>query len=448
MGYKASIYNYFFKAQDGTSLAFNATTSGLAKLAPDKAVIVEGILKDPNGYDYSTAEKKEIKEKLLQGRFLVDDKEDEIGRLKVNNRIGRFNTQSLGLTIAPTLSCNFKCRYCYETAKPGVMKPEVEKALVKMVKERMKHCRSLSVTWFGGEPLLALKSIGRMTARFKTICNKLKAGYSADIISNGYLWDRKTAMQLKRWGVKSVQITLDGPRDIHDQRRPLAGGQGSFDRILDNITKTHDVIPIRVRVNTDKTNSSKVLELLDEISSRGLRDKIKVYFAQVENYTDACSNIIGSCYSSQEYSSLEVELYRKALAKGFPMGRYPIPIGGGYCGADHLSSFVVAPSGLLFKCWNEISGDENSSVGSVLKDKPAGGQQANLENWLSWDPFEKNDCRNCDILPICMGGCPYNAKRFNKNVSSGHCANWKYHLLDMLKLTYFGYAKVPADRTP
>jgi uncharacterized protein len=438
MSCKASKFNYIFNAEDGTALAFNATTSGLAKLVPEKAKIVHQILADPNGYKFDTAEKKDIKEKLLQGRFLVEAKEDEIGRLKVRNRLDRFSSQSFGLTIAPTLACNFRCKYCYETAKPGVMKPAVEKAMVAMVKNRMQTAKMLSITWFGGEPLLALKTIGRLTGRFKAICKKNKAQYIASIVTNGYLWDRPTARKLKRWGVNNVQITLDGPKDIHDQRRPLAGGRGSYERIMQNISQTHDIIPINVRVNTDKTNADRVLELMDDIKKRGLQEKVKVYFAQVETYTDACTNISGSCYSSQEYSALEVGLYRQAIAKGFGITRYPRPILGGYCTADRVSALVVAPNGLLFKCWNQISGERSEAVGDLLDKTMDPEHQANNEEWLAWDPFEKKECVDCSILPLCMGGCPYNAKRFTKSQDKGHCASWKYHLQDMLNLTYLG----------
>lgn len=446
MAQKASKFNYIFNAEDGTGLAFNATTSGLAKLAPDKAKIVNNILADPNGYDFNTPEKKDIKKKLEQGRFLVEAKENEVDRLKVRNRSDRFNTQTFGLTVAPTLACNFRCKYCYETAKPGMMKPAVEKALVKMVNEQMRHAKSLNVTWFGGEPLLALKAIERLTNKFKISCKKNKAQYSASIVTNGYLWTRPVALKLKRWGATSVQITLDGPRDIHNERRPLAGGKGSYDRILENVDKTHDIIPINIRVNTDKTNAAKVLELLDDIKARGLKDKIKVYFAQVESYTDACANISGSCYSSQEYSALEVGLYRQAIAKGFAITRYPRPILGGYCTADRISAMVVAPNGLLFKCWNQISSDESNAVGNLLKKTMDPEHRVNLEKWLAWDPFEKKECPTCNILPLCMGGCPYNAMRHNKDQETGHCASWKYHLQDMLNLIYLGHSNIPAPK--
>lgn len=444
MSLKTSKYNFFFKSEDGATLAFNASSGGLAKLTPDKAELVQEILASPADYNFDSPEKQDIKGKLIQGRFLINAKDDEILRLKVANRADRFNTEGLGLTIAPTLACNFRCRYCYEKAKPGSMKPAVEAALVKFVSQRLKTARVLSVTWFGGEPLLALKIIERLTKKFKALCKKNECKYSAGIVTNGYSWDRKTARKLKRWGVEGVQITLDGPKDIHDQRRPTTGGKGSFDRILANIEKTYDIIPINIRVNTDRENCHRALELLDTVQERGLKDKVKVYFARVEAYTEACANIGGSCYSSQEYSSLEVVLYRQALAKGFSISRYPHVIHGGYCTADRISGLVVAPDGHLFKCWNQISDDGSEAVGYLPDKELKPEYRINLEQWLSWDPFEKKECVDCNILPICMGGCPFNAKLHNEK-EKGHCENWKYHLVDMLNLTYAGHKAFKAE---
>ena len=40
---------------------------------------------------------------------------------------------------------------------------------------------------------------------------------------------------LKEIGVKRVQITLDGSKESHDKRRILLNGEGSFNKIIDNI---------------------------------------------------------------------------------------------------------------------------------------------------------------------------------------------------------------------
>lgn len=362
--------------------------------------------------------------------------EDEMLRLKVLNRIGKFSDQNLGLTIAPTLSCNFRCTYCFEPPQKQKMTPEVEHAIVDFVSKRINTVKNLAVTWFGGEPLLAVDVIDRLTKKIIRMCKKNNCNYSATIVTNGYLWDRKMALKLKRLGIKSVQITLDGPPEVHDKRRQTVNKKGTFARIINNIEDTYDVIPINIRVNTDKENAKYVTELLDIFISKGLHKKTRLYFARVEAYTETCANISGSCHNCQEYSALELELSRTALSKGFQTSRYPRPIGGGFCAAERLSGCVVSPSGLLFKCWNQISGKENEAVGDLMRENVKVPEfELNTQKWLGWDIFEKQECLECNVLPICMGGCPYNAMK-ESDKKRGHCQSWKYNLIDMLQLTY------------
>jgi len=53
---------------------------------------------------------------LIEGKILVDDNFDDLQEL--DNAVRNYNltgdSSAIGLTIAPTLSCNFRCIYCYE----------------------------------------------------------------------------------------------------------------------------------------------------------------------------------------------------------------------------------------------------------------------------------------------------------------------------------------------
>ena len=52
--------------------------------------------------------------------------------------------------------------------------------------------------------------------------------------------------------------------------------------------------------------------------------------------------------------------------------------------------------------------------------------------WVEVNPFE-GECLSCNLLPICMGGCPYMKL---KNEKSANCEKWKYHFNEMIKYTY------------
>lgn len=68
------------------------------------------------------------------------------------------------------------------------------------------------MSWFGGEPLLALDIIKYMSEKFINYCGENKIGYSSDIVTNGTLLTKETADILASIGVSSVHINLYGTK--------------------------------------------------------------------------------------------------------------------------------------------------------------------------------------------------------------------------------------------
>ena len=67
------------------------------------------------------------------------------------------------------------------------------------------------------------------------------------IITNGLLLTPEVVDRLLPFGLSGVKITLDGDRDTHNRMRPLRGGQGTFDRIIENIRRVAGRVPDRDR---------------------------------------------------------------------------------------------------------------------------------------------------------------------------------------------------------
>jgi len=443
---KVSRYNKFFDSEEGIKLAYNCLTDSLATLTNQKFHQVKEILASPNTYRFDTKAKEELRDSLFKGGFLLDDEIDELGFLKVRNRIARFDPSHLRLTIIPTLRCNFRCTYCYEGSKTDTMSKEMIKGLVDFVKQKTKNVKSMTVNWYGGEPLLALDAIIYLRDEFEKVCKINGCSYNnaSAIITNGYLLTKERAQRLRDLGIDAVQVTLDGPKGVHDQRRSLTNGKGTFDQIIDNLCQTVGILKfITIRVNTDKTNEDTVLGLLEVLEERGLKDKVNIYFAKVMAHTEACANITGSCLMDQEYSELEVKLTKKGIERGFNLKKYP-RVKFSYCDADMVSSFVVGPDGFLYKCWSD-PGNATEAVGHISDPMLYAMKKKNVWKWLAWDVFEREKCRKCDVLPICMGGCPYVGLRMESQ-TEGACDTWRHNLLDMLKLYYTNYCHTAQKR--
>jgi uncharacterized protein len=431
---KPSRYNIFIRSHNGATLAFNSASAALAEILPEKLPIIQRLLADPSSA--KTDEEKEYLAALFEGRYLIPDSGDEVTSFKVNNRTHRFGNRALLLTIAPTLACNFRCDYCFESQSSIRMNKETEQALLAFAERSLKQSEQLLVTWFGGEPTLSLETIERVQSGLQQRAHQFAvAMLPSAIITNGYLLDGAMATRLQICGVEEAQITLDGPAPIHDSRRKLANGRGTYQRIIENLKQTVDILRISIRINVDRMNVEATFDIFEDLRAAGLLDKVSLYFAQVTSSTTVCADIRDRCLSTEEFSRGQIELYRKLIDAGFYQIEYPMLAPGGHCGADSANAYVVAPNGDLFKCWEELSADSANSVGSVYDTELSDRQRAVLEKYFAWDPFEKSECRECNILPLCMGGCPRQSMNLDAP-DSGACCSWKFNLNEMLELRY------------
>ncbi|MEO3947847.1 radical SAM/SPASM domain Clo7bot peptide maturase [Gorillibacterium sp. CAU 1737] len=433
---KVSRYNMFWTLEDGTKLAFNSMTCALAEVNEDFLSMLD---RAPElDYEGLAGEEKDLVDQMLLGNYILKDSFDELKVIKYRHFAGKFNSDSLGLTIAPTLSCNFGCPYCYENPKNGMMSREVQDALVELVSDAAKQRKEISITWYGGEPLLAKGIIADMSERMIRVCEENGASYGAFIVTNGYLLDDETIAQFKELRINGAQITLDGPARIHNTRRMLkTSDKGTFDAILANTRKLKEngIQNISIRINVDKTNVDYIEELLDILIDNDLKD-VGIGLGHVNAYTDACTSVADACMNTEEYARKNVKYQDILHRKGFSAGGYPYYPGikANYCCADSTSSFVVDPEGFMYKCWNDV-GSVEKAVGQVLRRNEAPDEDMYMRNvdYIFWSPFDYAECVECSLLPVCMGGCPYNGAR---NGSKPECEKWKYNLEDVLKLTY------------
>jgi uncharacterized protein len=431
---KPSRYNFFFQVDDQAILGYNSLTTALAELSAQEFATLQEFCAAPRDDFFDACTLGSFRDDLVKDGFLVPDDHEEleqIGAIHTAFKVQRQRT--IGLTIVPTLDCNFRCVYCFSYARPERMSARVQEALLRFVEARLAGAGSLSVAWYGGEPTLCLDVIEALTARLRDACERYGAQYlPADIVTNGFLLTEKVAQRLKAAGITQAQVTLDGDRDTHNRRRPLQGGVGTFDRILDNVAAIRDILDIQIRINVDRSNASTATAALDALVEHGLQS-IPAYFGHVKPYTGACAGMASDCLSDHEFGELNLALTRQAITRGFTSLRCPQLQLGGVCGADHGLGYLIAPDGLLFKCWAQASLGPEHSIGNIFDDQVTPTQEENLRHYLDWDPLANATCRECRVLPICMGGCPY----LRVNGSPGaNCTPWRDFLLDTLALRY------------
>jgi ATP-binding cassette subfamily C protein len=111
---------------------------------------------------------------LRRGNYVVDADLDELSALRYRMLCSRYRSGQLGLTIAPTSDCNFRCIYCYEkdSIKPVTMDEKTQAALIKFVEGQISALQHLSVSRYGGEPLLALDIVEDMSNKLMAMCEE------------------------------------------------------------------------------------------------------------------------------------------------------------------------------------------------------------------------------------------------------------------------------------
>lgn len=430
---KLSKFNHLQPWRDGNYLAFNAVTGAVGLLTAENHAVYQRLIKklsSANGSGLDTKE-QELMSQLQYGRFIVEDDLAELDWLKFRYRKLRYDPTSMGLVIAPTMACNMACEYCFEANKKGKMKPRVVEAVVGFVEKRAGQLKELQTSWYGGEPLLALDTIADLTESFMDLSEEYDFNYvCGGMISNGYLLDEKATDLLCKLKVAEVQITLDGPARVHNEKRPLKNGRESYETIIRNIQYAAGKLPVVIRVNLDKSFTADIIdELLAELEEAGLRERVALYFGQLEPATQTCANIADSCHETRAFSETEIEYYRLLLERGFPIQKLPHPVAT-FCFAQLSNSFLIDPDGDMYRCFN-YAGDKARSMGNIQE--AVSYQHPEFNHLFAFDPFENSGCRTCNILPICMGSCP--SRRADRDIPEEEiCDSWKYNLGPMLEL--------------
>lgn len=426
---KESKYNISLN-HNGQQLIFNSKTIATAILDQPALEILDAVRRG------EAIEENNLVRDMRRVGFLIDDDFNEFQQLQMVHALNRYQKSELSLVIAPTMACNFACPYCFEGSQSGVMAKHLKDKIISLISNFAPKGERLSITWFGGEPLLSKSTLYTMSQQLIDICQKENVDYDAKIITNGYLLDEDTILKLLEYKVNFAQITLDGLPETHNRKRKLKNNSGkpTFDQIIDNaiLAKKHG-IKVALRINVDRETAAQLEQLLDMMIEKDLADNL--YLGHVQGNTDCCKEICEACLSKEDFAYVAVGFEDLRFSKNLETG-YPIPIRVN-CGADYLYSYVIDADGYIYKCWNDIGIKENS-IGNVTELENFGQlwekANKNYTKYMTWSPFDFKKCRDCKILPICMGGCQYNGRYAGEPV----CENWKYELEKYIKLKCAG----------
>lgn len=322
---------------------------------------------------------------------------------------------SIGLTIAVTSACNFNCPYCFEIHKSfKKMSEEIENKILNFIKNLMNFysCKKLHVTWYGGEPLLAIETIESLSKKIIEYINTNNFNYTSSIITNGYLLNQKNIDILEKYKVNFCQITLDGLKEKHNSFRYLINGDGTFDKIIENLYSIKTKMPISIRQNVNKDNeqdSEKLSSLIKNIKQK-TGNNISFYKAiMINNPGEFRKENINYLNNDELYPYFD-----NGIKKNFFSNLCNIR-----CTASSLTSYCIDEEGNLCKCWEDI-GKIDRYIGTLdtfnIFDpiNSASNKDIFIKYLNSINGLDNKECKECIWLPYCCGGCP--SKRMFYNI--------------------------------
>lgn len=282
-----------------------------------------------------------------------------------------ISDQLLELIILPTEQCNFRCTYCYEDFSIGRMQPQTIAGIKAILDKRCPNLSYLNLSWFGGEPLVAKNIVLDISEYALSLVSKYpNLHYSGNMTTNGYLLDINTASSLVNVGVTKYQISLDGPREIHDQSRIRADGKSTFERIWNNLLVIRDsTLPIHINLRLHfTTDTFQLLDpLLDDIKRELLPDsRFSVYFKSIERLggpNDASIKTYSETEKNVAIKTLEAKLFGENLRS--PQNAAPPE--DYVCYASRPNSLVIRANGSVGKCTVALS-DERNNIGTLRPD--------------------------------------------------------------------------------
>ena len=245
----------------GEVFLMNTLTDAQLIVSTDVAGLLDRLSDDPGSLapERLDTDERDALVTLTEHGFIVPSRASDTEALNKFFTDYREDTEQMRVTVLTTLQCNFACDYCFQgdhgdyNKHADRMSLDDSARLSAWIEQRLDELKPkrLTVTFFGGEPLLNIPVVYDQAERAFAACQKRGVTLALGIITNGLLLTEELVDRLLPYGLAYVKVTLDGDRDTHNKMRPLRGGQGTFDRIIENVRKVAGKVRIAVGGNFD-----------------------------------------------------------------------------------------------------------------------------------------------------------------------------------------------------
>ena len=336
-----------------------------------------------------------------------------------------MNTKFIHLLYVPTMACNMQCRYCYledhtvDTLRGGDCLETLQYAIAKF---READVVPFNISLHGGEvttlPKREFHDLIQYISRYYQDMRELitDAGFRVGhphIKTNLYGLDRHIET-IREFNV-SISGSLDLPLSLHEKYRVTKGGEGTLERILDNIRLLEE-IPNKKKVSA--TIFKEHFEQLDQIIE-DIRFLDRNTCLDMNDFNFMIGFDYNSCGLLHHMSEEEQLIFYRRMHEAFDGTNLDAGVNGAwfdefgpeYCtNCDNCGEkfFLLERNGDIYSC---VRGQKNEDFyyGNIYRDtvdtilKTAARKIFQNHNR---QPFPE-ECARCGYLYLCKTGCPF-----------------------------------------
>lgn len=341
--------------------------------------------------------------------------------------------------------CNMRCKYCFyademahrATQSYGVMSFDTAEKTVQKAIEYSKNDGAVGFMFQGGEPTLAGIDFFRHFVECIKKYNVCNLKVSLAIQTNGYAVNAEWAKFFADNGFL-VGLSIDGPAEIHNRHRVDAAGHATFNKVMSAaaLFKKYGVQYNTLTVVTSE-NAKSAQKIYNFLVKNGMT--WQQFIPCLDTLSDGNDTASKPPLTGEEYGRFLCNLFDRWYGDmkagryvynrtfenyvGILVGRPPEDCGMcGYCTVQ----FVVEADGSVYPC--DFYALDEYRLGSLVTD-PIKSLLARAEEikFVEESKTLPDECRSCEWVFLCRGGCRRNREPFENGIPSRNrfCEGYK-----------------------
>lgn len=382
--------------------------------------------------DVDTILQHKDKIKFVEANLLVDNSTNETEELEAVCIKEDNDDEWNSLHIIPSLKCNLQCAYCFvlrDTIK-GIATNELDDdTLYSMIDMFVENnpSRKKAMTFYGGEPFvnrdIVFKAVNYANSKYKDM-------FQYKIVTNGTLITEEIADFLSR-NAFDVNLSIDGNKKAHDCFRLYKNGTSTYEDVIEgykNLKKAGNSIKILVTVGEHNIDYLRdcvldLIKLQPTSIALNLPKKLQTSDNQIDvtDFDYVCQRYfecLELCYQNRIPEAHFADIIYGFLSKEI----HYRPCSG--CGKQ----IALSPYGKIGPCQAYVGTGKYFVDIDKVSNKDDLRKTEEFKKWKNITMFSSLKCRDCYLLPICAGDCPYdweNREGSFDNPPDGYCMTRK-----------------------